>query len=326
MLSFLDSLPEFITNLSEEAGSMSSNTKGVLHELLVGYHLNGGHMEKHPNVAGESPKEAHDRLKKSVSKEDYALANKRAKAAADDIKKAVGRHGAIHSVHWTSKPGDIERSTGIAATQKEDPSDLVITTKKGKELKHHGVSLKVSDSPGDVPVSNPGMESTYGGGEILEKHRALITKKHKLAGMNKDARKAYLKKNPAANEDVRQRNSKVLTDIVGHMHKKLSFMPTAQLAQHIRNHVLHAHPTPMQRMGHEHIKHTTTGTSNFQFSHADPAKDYEHILKDHKNIKVVPRGTSVIFTHKGEPFARHRMKFESQSDPLSSVKGSGELV
>ena len=162
--------------LREEAKKpkVSSNTKGVLHELLVGYHLRGRqHVEKHPDVNGDSPKEAHDKLKDQIPPEEYEKINNRAKAAAEDIKKRVGAHGKITRVQWTSKSGDLQRATGIHATQKQDASDIAVTTENALgEEKHHGISLKVTDKKsGNLPVSNPGMESTYGGDEVLKAHR-----------------------------------------------------------------------------------------------------------------------------------------------------------
>ena len=63
-----------------KVGGVSNNTKGVLHEILVGKHLNGGkHMTLHPNEHGESPEQAHDRLKKQVHPEDYKKIHDRAK-------------------------------------------------------------------------------------------------------------------------------------------------------------------------------------------------------------------------------------------------------
>jgi len=320
-------MKRFIEYITE---AVSSNTKGVLHELLVGKHLNGGkHMEKHKDINGDSPEEAHDKLKASISDDEYNQINNRAKAAAEDIRKKVGTHGNIHQIHWTSKEGDIHRATGIHSTQKQDASDIVVTTKnKDGKIKHHGISLKVTDKKkGNVPVSNPGMEATHGGQVILDAHRASVLKSHPaLKGLNKEGRKNYIKDNPKAAADIKNKNRQTLTNIVDHLHSKLESMPSHELAQHIRSNVLHANSTPMQEQGHEHIKHTTNGTSNYSFQHGDPSKDYEHILNDHNNITVHNRGTSVIFKHKGKPFAKHRLKFESQSDPLSSVKGSGELM
>lgn len=125
------------TNIKEsvsapEKGKVSSDTKGKLHELLVGYHLKGkNHMSKHPDKEGDSPKIAHDKLKKTVHPDDYKKINARAKSAAEDIRKQVEVNGhKIHDVHWTSKPGDIHRTTGIHASQQEDSSDIVVTTRK----------------------------------------------------------------------------------------------------------------------------------------------------------------------------------------------------
>jgi hypothetical protein len=323
-----------LKNLIEEyiIEAISANSKGVMHELLVGYHLNGGkHMDKHPNAEGDSPEQAHDKLKAEMTPDEYKQAHARAKSAAEHIKKHLNIKN-IHKVSWTSKPGDLKRTTGINASQKEDASDIVITSNDDSHpsgFRHHGVSLKVTDkkpSAGEVPVSNPGLESTYGGKEILDKHRKQLIKNHPALGKatNKAERKEYIAKNPRAAAEIKKANSRVLHDIVDHMHSQLSSMHPEELVHHLRNHVLHAHPTPMQAAGHNHIRHTTYGDG----SHAamDPAKSHEHILSTPEHITMEKKGTSVVFYHKGIPFARHRMKYESQSDPLSSIKGSGEII
>jgi len=117
-----------------QKGKVSSDTKGKLHELLVGYHLKHGiHMSKHSDKEGDSPKQAHDKLKMQVHPEDYKKISARAKSAAEHIRKQVEVNGhKIHDVHWTSKPGDIHRTTGIHASQTEDSSDIIVTTRKNK--------------------------------------------------------------------------------------------------------------------------------------------------------------------------------------------------
>jgi len=311
---------------------VSSNTKAVLHELLVGRHLNGGkHMEAHPNAEGETPEQAHDRLKSTLTDAQYNEINNKAKVAADDIHKKVGKHGEVHRVQWTSKAGDLHRATGIHATQLQDASDIVVTTKdKNGKIKHHGVSLKVTDKKDKhVPVTNPGMESTYGGAEILRKHKEEIAKAHpELANIKgTKAKKAWMKANPKVNADIRARNTKALNDVTEHLHNKLNSMSSEELVHHIRHYVLAAHPTPMQGQGHEHFRHTTGGVGgDYSIHHANPDQDHEHILNDHGNISTQRRGTSIVFLHKDKPFAKHRMKFENQGNPNSSVKGSGELM
>jgi hypothetical protein len=330
MLSFKD----FLSSSSHEdllviKEAVSQNTKGVMHELLVGFHLNGGkHMSKHASIDGLGPEEAHDKLKSQMDSSEYSRAYHRAKAAADHIKGQL-QGGKVHSVHWTSKPGDLKRSTGIEASQKEDASDVVVTTKDPSHptgYRHHGVSLKVTDGKSEIPVSNPGLESTYGGKEILDNHRNDILKTHsKLSKLtNKDERKEFVRNNPKVAADIKKRNTATLSRITDNMHSKLTAMKPKDLVNHLRDHVLHAHQTPMQKLGHAHIRHTAYGDDTH--SAINPAEYHEHILKSPQHISVEKKGTSVIFSHKGVPFARHRMKFESQSDPMSSVKGSGELI
>lgn len=318
------SFTEYLTEEKEK--KVSSNTMGVLHELLTGYHLRGGkHMEKHKDVNGLSPQEAHDQLKKSMSKQQYEAANLKAKAAAEDLRKRVG--GKVKNVQWTSKAGDLERATGIKASQTEDASDIVITDHTGK---HHGVSLKVSEKNDNVPLSNPGMEKTFGAHHILDAHRKHLLGKFKALGKlsNSRDRKDYVKANPKVKGYLEDKNLETLHAIADHMHKKMSKLDKKDLSDHIRKNILKAVPTPMQKQGHNHIRHTSYTTSSGQIAHkvANPTSDYEHILKDHKNLGVQKSGTSVIFTHKGVPFAKHRIKFENGGDPLSSVKGSGEEI
>lgn len=327
----------FITHQLDEAtkprvgpiSQVHQNTAGVLHELRTGFHLNGGeHMEEHPDVEGKTPQQAHDDLKKTVTPEQYKAIDARAKAAAEDIKSRLAKHGAIHKVSWTSKPGDLKRTTGIDATQNQDASDIVVTTRKGAKGKkiHHGISLKATlKKTGAAPLSNPGMASTYGGQKIVDKHRQTIKKMFpKMASMsNAAARKEYVRANPEVQSTVREQNRKTLEKVAKHTAKHLSSLPTSDLAEHIRKHVLHAHMTPMQEQGHTHMRHTTNGESDHTFSAEDPSTSFDHILNDHKNIEARHTGQSVTFYHKGKAFARHSMKFDSQDDPLSSVKGSG---
>lgn len=315
---------------------VSADTKGKLHELLVGYHLQGGkHMSKHPDKEGDTPKQAHDKLKSQVSSEDYKRIHDRAKSAAENIRSQAETKGhKISHVHWTSKSGDIERSTGIKASQKEDASDIMIHTsdKKGKK-KYHGVSLKVTDSKSKhVPVSNPGIESTYGGKEIHDKHKEEIKKKFPALAKagNADDRKAIMKSNPRMDAWVRKKNTETLGKLGHHLHKVLSNMKPHELSNHIKTHVLQSNPTPLQKAGHAHIRHTTyVGKGGGHAFHSyNPSDHFDHILKDPKNIthhvKVEHDGGATIhFKHRGKTFASHRLKFNSQSDPLSSVKGSG---
>ena len=311
----------------EPAAKVGNDPKGVLHELLVGYHLRGGkHMVRHNDAANRTPKQAHDDNRAKVTPEQYKEIHRRAKAAAEDIKKRLGKKG-IKDVHWTSKPGDIESSTGIKASQREDASDIVI---HHHDKTHTGVSLKVSDKSGKVPISNPGLEeTTYGAGKHLETHRKKMREAFpKLETMTVDQRKAWHKNTTASNKaKIKEMNNGVLDKMAGHLHKALKGKTQEEVVDHIRKHVLKAFQTPGQKAGvGSQMRHSTYGTDG-KYSHSaiDPSKHYEHILSDPKKIgvHVDKAGQGVAFSHNGKVFARHRMKFGSQSDPLGGVKGSG---
>ncbi len=334
----LEELNEAADDASKEGG-VSNNTKGVLHELLVGKHLNGGkHLETHKNENNETPQQAHDRLKKQIHPKDYEKIHKNAESAANHIKahiESTHKGHKIHGVHWTSKPGDTEKVTGHKATQKEDSSDVYVTTKHPKTGKehHHGVSLKVSDkSSKNIPSSSLGMES--GGSKAREhykEHQDKILAAHpQLKGKNKEARKEILKNDPKMHEDIKKRNQELLHK-VAHSHATelqhhLDNGGHEHVVKHIRE-VLHAHKTPAEEKGHSFIKHTTYQTAKgVQHHTSKPSEDHEHILKDHKNITVKSSGGSVHFYHNGKKFASQAHKFDSQSDPLSSLKSAGKAV
>jgi hypothetical protein len=311
---------------------VETNTNGVMHELLTGYHLRGGkHMLRHNNDRGESPKQAHDRLKatgriggKPLSPEQYKEMHKRGKAAANDLKKHFGKK-AIKKIHWTSKDGDMKSSTGIDATQTQDASDIVVH--HGKSMT--GVSLKVSHKKAKVPISNPGLESSYGAGQHLDKHREQIHKHFPhLKNMTVKKREEWLKDHakPKEKAKIKEMNNDVLMKMGKHLHNELKKKTHREVINHIRQHVLKAFKTPMEKANKgEHIRHTTMGIGKHTHSNHRPSEDHEHILSDPKkiNFQVDHNGHGVAFTHKGKVFARHRFKFNSQSNPLSGIKATG---
>lgn len=328
----------------EKEKSYTSNDKGVLHELLVGKHLLGKHMTLHKDKSGDSPKVAHDKIKDALHKkhgnhDEYNRLNAKAKSAAEDIKNHVEKKGhKIHDVHWTSKPGDIKKSTGIEASQKEDASDIMIHAhhEKTKKKKFIGASLKVTDGKNKhITASNPGMEATHGAHDVVEKHRKELLKAHpKLVGVKSpEKRKEMMNSDPKMKEDVVKRNHKATVDIAKHLHKQLSTGSKENLVHHIKTHVLQSNKTPLQHNGHEHIRHTTYQSSNKTGNKTihdtvDPSEHWNDKLNDHKNISVHHDGKSgtIHFKHNGKTFATHRIRVSSSSDPMTSFKGDGKAV
>jgi hypothetical protein len=331
---------ESIDDPSKE-GSVSNNTRGVMHEILVGKHLNGGeHMRVHINKHGETPTQTHDRLKKQIHPNDYKKINSAAKSAADHIRSHLAKTHPGHTIQavtHTSKKGDTQLVTGIKASQKQDSSDVYLTTKHPKtgKLIHHGISLKVSGtSTSKLPVSSLGSQSSGSKATGLhDAHKNAILKAHpKFAAVskNKEARKALIKSEPAMAADIKSRHRGFLTNVAKHHAEELKHHLSSGNHSHVVSHirdVLHAHKTPAQEQGHNFFKHTTYETSKGTQHHIDnPSIDHEHILKDPKNISVVSKGTSVHFLHKGKKFAIQSHKIGSQSDPLSSLKSVGKVA
>jgi hypothetical protein len=228
----------------------------------------------------------------------------------------------------------LKKATGIPATQKQDASDIVVTTHKKqgdtKKVTHHGVSLKVSDETSKhVPTSNPGLDNAGPDArKHLEDHRKDIVQRHPelKKASNEGERKGMMKANPEMDKHVRQKNREVLHKIAAGLHHHLSTIPKSELVHHVR-HLLHSVKTPMEQEGHKHIRHITYRSGSGHAHHTiRPGTEHEHIYNDPSNITVHHSGTSVHLKYKGKLFARHRLKFSSQSDPLGSIKGSGETA
>jgi hypothetical protein len=347
MLSFLEFIlsEEYLEEEKEKEdpsvlGSAGNDTTGKLHETAVAKFLNGGKFaNQYKNENHETPKEAHNHLASRIHPDDYRKIMKNASGAARDIlqrlKKTHPGHK-ITSVKWTSKHGDTQKVTGVPATQKEDSSDIYVTTEHPEtgEVLHHGISLKATGkSSKHITSANLGQESSgNNAARHLDTHRKKILKSHpELQNMNADSRKEWAKKNPEKHENIKSANRALLTriahDHAAELQTRLNTGDHKHVINHIRD-VLGARITPAEKAGvGTFIKHTTYQTADGpQYYTSHPGKDYEHILKDHKNITVKASGGSVHFYHKGVKFASQAHKFSSQSDPLSSIASAGKAV
>lgn len=195
---------------------------------------------------------------------------------------------------------------------------------------HHGISLKVTDSSNKhIPVSNPGEKTFHGAKEHLDAHRKNILKKFPQLkhATNRATRKEMMKSNPSMKEYVKKKNTEVLNKVAKTYHEHLSSLPKHKLADHVK-HILHSHETPMQKQGHNHIRHTTYSKSDGTHAHHSiiPSAHHAHIYNNPHHLEVHHSGNSVVFKHKGKTFGRVSVKFSSQSDPLSSIKGSGQTA
>ena len=314
MIRFRDFVLSYMTEEKDDKKEKQIN--GSLHELLTGYYLNGGrHMEQHPNNKGESPQEAHDRIKKNMSPGIYA------EHQADAITQAVGGKKNIKKVHWTSKRGDINRVTGSNQSQNEDPSDLYITHHDGT---HTGISLKAHAAKGKHGhFKAPGLGTIdkslkiEGHNELIDQARKRLAKLHPKVenSKNEDEMSSMVSNDEKLkNDESRERNA-LLPQIAKNWHEKYAAMPKKKLSDHLRN-LIHANKTTQN-----HIRVTTSGVGNdFESNVIHPYTHYDHILNDHQNLGVEHAGNSVNFTHKGRKVFTLRVKPKSGAGVMGTIK------
>jgi hypothetical protein len=135
---------------AKKASASINPHRGGYNETQLAKHLNGGkyidkeheELDKHH----KSKLDAHDKKYGTHEvKTQQDRAKEQHKVFLDHAKKS-GYEG-VHEVHMTHKPGDIEKKTGIKATQQENPSDVAVKFhKKPSSAKHHylGISAKSS--------------------------------------------------------------------------------------------------------------------------------------------------------------------------------------
>jgi hypothetical protein len=287
-------------------GDLGNHEAGTLHEIIVAHSLNGG---KH---VSDEAKNIHDEYSKRIggtSSPLYQHHLARAQKAAETIRghaKSKGEH--ITSASWT--PRAAEKEGGHA-----DPSDIYAHTESGKKI---GVSLKVGDTHGTKPISNPGASSETKAN--LQHAREEVSKEHPhTKGMSTSELKAEVRSNPDVAKTVDRLRKDAIHKSVASLHKQYAQMNDKDLHHHVMK-LLHAGP----EYGENHIRVTTTGVKgNYKSSAISPSSHYDTHIQPGK-IEPVVSGTSVLFKHKdtGKTLARHRLKFESSG--LTSIKGSGE--
>lgn len=301
------SILSFKAYLTEKLeGDLGNHETGTLHEIMVAHALNGN---KH---VSDSAKKIHDDYAKRLGgtkSELYKHHAARAKVAAEHIKKHVESLGhKVSHASWT--PRAAEKEGGHS-----DASDIYVHTKSGHKI---GASLKVGDSHGEKPISNPGASAETKA--HLAAARNAVAKKHPhTKGMSVGQLKQETKSNPAVAKTVDSEREKALKNSVDDLHKHYSSMSDHDLHHHVMK-LLHAGSHSPKN----HIRVTTTGVhGDYKGKVIDPSTHYnKHIQKG--KIAVEKSGTSVLFKHKdtGKTIAKHRLKFESSG--LTSIKGSGE--
>jgi hypothetical protein len=178
---FLDELAKKPTLSDEEKAKKASANKasnalnahrGGYNETQLAKHLNGGKYidKEHADLDKQHKAKLSDHDKKygtNEIKKQQDRAKEQHKVFLDHARKQ-GYEG-VHEVHLTHKPGDIERKTGIKASQQENPTDVAVKFhKKPAYAEHHylGISAK-SSNVSKIGFHNGGAKHV---GDFLTKH------------------------------------------------------------------------------------------------------------------------------------------------------------
>lgn len=308
---------------------------GTLHEILLGKELNGGkHMPGLRDNMGTLPKQKHDEIKKSLRPDQYREALSRAKAHADHIKDYFRKnHGLedkhIHNVHWVAQPGTSYQVTGVDSGMSEDPSDLVITAKNGNKKQFHTLSVKSSQKRDSNVLANSGAAALHGvdNDSIVGFRNKLGKIVPNIGTSSYERRQKLAKAGPKAQEAVTGTVRKYLEGTAKNTVKHLNTLDQKGMESYLRKHVLSAQKTPVQEkgMGTHHRTTIYGGDGNYEFETHDPSTDYDHIIKDRKNITVHHDGVGMEFRHKGEVFAKNSVRLANHEDPFSSLQTYSKL-
>jgi len=157
---------------AKKASSTINAHRGGYNETQLAKHLNGGEYidKEHENQDKHHKSKLADHDKKYGTSE-VKTQEDRAKEQARVFKEHAKKKGyeGVHEVHLTPKPGDIEKKTGIKATQQENPSDIAVKFhKKPTTAKHYylGLSAK-SSSKNKIGFHNGGTKEL---GNFLTRH------------------------------------------------------------------------------------------------------------------------------------------------------------
>ena len=149
---------------ANKASNALNAHRGGYNETQLAKHLNGGKYidKEHADLdkLHKSKLAEHDKkYGTNEVKKQQDRAKEQHKIFLDHAKKQ-GYEG-VHEVHLTHKPGDIERKTGIKASQQENPTDVAVKFhKKPAHAEHHylGISAK-SSNVSKIGFHNGGMSS-----------------------------------------------------------------------------------------------------------------------------------------------------------------------
>jgi hypothetical protein len=306
--------------------------RGGFNEAMFAYHANGQKwIDNEHKKAAFHHKEQLDKYDPLEARRQNDRASAQHQSFVEHAK--LNGYSKIKAVHLTAKPGDIEKHTGIKATQQENPSDVVVHFHNKPKTAEHGylgASLK-SSSAKKIGFHNGGLgaiSKSLGGvdleSEAKKQQMSYIKKKGlptvlsqaaaKVAG--KKETKSY-RKNPAyteASEHMNMIDNKVRNKLHGHY----STMKTDELKEHLLKTYVKAsttHALPYVKT------HGTGGYEKEASAHTEDPSDNEiyHRLRDAKKIHVERGGNSNMSVH-ADGKKMFSIQVKHNNGPLTSMK------
>ena len=157
---------------AKKASRAINANRGGYNETQLAKHLNGGkYIDKDHESQDKHHKSKLEDHDKKYGTHEVKTQEDRAKEQARVFKEHAKKKGyeGVHKVHLTPKPGDIERKTGIKASQQENPSDIAVEFhKKPKEAKHAHLGLSAKSSKSNAIGFHNGGTTEIG--NFLTKH------------------------------------------------------------------------------------------------------------------------------------------------------------
>lgn len=305
------SFSQFLTEASV------SDTNGKIHELTTAYHLNGG---KHVSPEHE---QHFNKLTHGMSHEDIAQHMHRGKITADAIRHRVESTGdKIHSVHVTSKAGDIGRLTGNEESQHDNPSDVMVKTHSGK---YHGYSLKTTNvKNGHVGIANPGhgrLDTDLGihtQKHLQDAHKHLETQFPELQGKSAKAKKEIGKANKHIDATARPVVKAAHKQIVGDMVHAINQKSHEDRLHFFRKHFHLEHSaTPHEKV----TVHGKGGAAAVRIEHPGQEGDsIHHVTAHHYGNNTIEFHAH----HHDGTISKYHLRAKPESGPFSNLKFSAE--
>ena len=311
----------------------NNDAKGKLHEILVAKHLSSDNDEDkqlpthyRDEKTGKTPRQIHDKIvndhmgDQGTNHPDYIEADRRAKEAAEHIKKHLTNKGhdfsRLSRVAWTSNKSDHEKFTG-EGDENSNADVMLHFNAHDHELKtnpkhpghYAGISLKIGKS--QPTVKSPGFDTLNRltkshhsvTNDILDDHDQNIenagydreksddTNGHqynKDTGKTKDSEKAYDQADPDRAKLADEHTSNTLTKLSSHYTNAIN-----NLQKHEVHHLLKSLIAPDTK--HPHItSRTLTSDSDNTTSHhiTNPSEDFDdHFKKNNYHGYTAVRGS-----------------------------------